>query len=54
MLRRKGRPAVDCLFDEWPGIGRGLDLARAHGAAELVGGEWRVMRDELTRQPVAF
>jgi hypothetical protein len=33
--------SVECLFDEWPGIGRGLDLAREHGAAELVGGQWR-------------
>jgi hypothetical protein len=28
-------------MDEWPGIGRGLDLAREHGGAELAGGEWR-------------
>jgi hypothetical protein len=32
---------LECALDEWPGIGRGLDLARAHGEAELVGGEWR-------------
>jgi hypothetical protein len=34
---------VDCLSDEWPGIGPGCDLAREHGAAELAGGEWRAM-----------
>jgi hypothetical protein len=38
---------LDCAMDEWPGIGRGLDLARAYGGAELVGGQWRAMRDEV-------
>jgi hypothetical protein len=33
-------------MDEWPGIGRGLDLARAHGEAELLGGEWKARREE--------
>lgn len=28
---------LECAFDEWPGIGRGLDLAREHGSAELWG-----------------
>jgi hypothetical protein len=32
---------LECALDEWPGIGRGLDLARAHGGAELVDGQWR-------------
>jgi hypothetical protein len=34
---------VDCVLDESPEIGRGLDLAREHGGAELDGGEWRAM-----------
>jgi hypothetical protein len=34
---------LDCALDSWPGIGRGLDLAREHGGAELVGGEWRAL-----------
>jgi hypothetical protein len=36
---------LECAMDEWPGIGRGLDLARAHREAELVGGEWRAKHD---------
>jgi hypothetical protein len=36
---------LECALDAWPGIGRGLDLARAHGEAELVGGEWRAKHD---------
>lgn len=32
---------LDCVLDEWRGIGPGLDLAREHGEAELVSGEWR-------------
>lgn len=32
---------LDCLLDEQPGIGRGLDLARRHGTADLTDdGEW--------------
>lgn len=32
---------IHCVLDEWSGIGRGLDLARKHGAAWLgVDGEW--------------
>jgi hypothetical protein len=34
---------LDCVLDEWPGIARGLELAREHGDAELVGGEWRAV-----------
>jgi hypothetical protein len=34
---------LDCAMDEWLGIGRGLDLARAHGGAELAGGRWRAI-----------
>jgi len=26
---------INCLLDENPGIGRGLDLARQHGSADL-------------------
>src|SRR5687768_11847278 len=32
---------VDCLLDESPQLGRGLDLARRHGAATLAGGAWQ-------------
>jgi hypothetical protein len=32
---------LDCVLDSWPEIGCGLDLAREHRVAELVGGEWR-------------
>jgi hypothetical protein len=32
---------LDCAIDEWPGIGRALDLARRHGGAEFAGGQWR-------------
>jgi hypothetical protein len=32
----------DCVLDSWPGIGRGFDLAREFGGAELASGEWRV------------
>ena len=31
---------LDCLIDEHPEIGRGLDIAREHGAAALEDGEW--------------
>jgi hypothetical protein len=32
---------LHCLLDEHPEIGRGLDLARTHGAADLEdGGSW--------------
>ncbi|HXQ85228.1 MAG: hypothetical protein WCE47_12670 [Gaiella sp.] len=32
---------MHCLLDEHPEIGRGLDLAREHGAADLDDdGEW--------------
>jgi hypothetical protein len=33
---------IHCVLDEWPGIGRGLELAREHGAVSLVGGVWRL------------
>jgi hypothetical protein len=41
---------LDCALDEWPGIGRGLDLAREHGSAELAGGWGR----DRGRQPLEF
>jgi hypothetical protein len=36
-----GPICFDCLLCERRGIGHGLDLAREHGAASLVDGEWR-------------
>jgi hypothetical protein len=36
----------DCVLDEWPGIAAGLELAREHGEAGLVGGEWRIDRPQ--------
>jgi hypothetical protein len=32
---------LECVFDSWPGIGRGFDLACEHGGARLAGGDWR-------------
>ena len=40
---------LDCAMDEWPGIGRGLDLAREYGRAELAAGQWRATR---SRTPI--
>lgn len=31
---------LGCLIDEYPELGRGLDLARSFGAADLVDGVW--------------
>jgi len=31
---------LHCIIDEHPEIGRGLDLARQHGAADRKTGEW--------------
>jgi hypothetical protein len=31
---------LHCLIEEYPEIGRGLDLARQHGAADLIDGDW--------------
>ena len=31
---------LHCLIDEYPEVGRGLDIAAQHGAADLVDGEW--------------
>jgi hypothetical protein len=33
---------VRCLIDEHPEIGRGLDIAREYGVADLEDGEWVV------------
>ena len=34
---------LSCVIDGFPGIGRGLDLAREHGVADVSdGGEWIV------------
>jgi hypothetical protein len=32
---------VDCLLELQPGLGRGLDLAKQHGIAYRVDGQWR-------------
>jgi hypothetical protein len=37
---------LDCALDLDPAMGRALDLARAHGSAELVDGEWKARREE--------
>lgn len=38
---------IHCVVDEWSDIGRGLDLPREHGAAELeADGEWKAGREE--------
>lgn len=31
---------LHCLIEKRPEVGRGLDLAREYGAADLVDGEW--------------
>jgi hypothetical protein len=31
---------LDCLLDDEPGIGKGLDVAREHGEAVRNGSEW--------------
>jgi hypothetical protein len=31
---------LSCALDEWPDIGRGLDLAREHGEAIFSTGKW--------------
>jgi hypothetical protein len=31
---------VDCLLDLQPGLGRGLDVAKQHGVAYRIDGEW--------------
>jgi hypothetical protein len=33
---------MNCLLDEDPALGRGLDLAREHGVADLEDGKWVV------------
>ncbi len=37
---------LHCLIDSHPEAGRGFDLAREHGVAFLVDGEWFVEDDE--------
>jgi hypothetical protein len=32
---------LDCLLELQPGLGRGLDVAKQHGIAYCVDGEWR-------------
>jgi hypothetical protein len=32
---------LDCLLELQPGLGRGLDVAKQHGIAYYVDGEWR-------------
>jgi hypothetical protein len=32
---------LDCLLELQPGLGRGLDIAKQHGIAYRVDGEWR-------------
>lgn len=32
---------LDCVLDLQPGLGRGLDVAKQHGIAYCVDGEWR-------------
>ena len=40
---RVGVVCLDCVLDDFPGIAVGLELARAHGVADLdAGGEWVV------------
>jgi hypothetical protein len=31
---------LSCLLDDYPEIGRGLDIAREYGVADLEDGEW--------------
>lgn len=31
---------LHCLIDQHPEVGRGLDVARENGAADLIDGEW--------------
>jgi hypothetical protein len=35
---------LDCLLSLQPGLGRGLDVAKEHGHAYQVDGEWRAER----------
>ena len=42
---------LSCLVDDHPGLGRGLDLAREYGAADLEDGEWVVVGDVSRLDP---
>jgi hypothetical protein len=36
-----GPICLDCLLELQPGLGRGLDVAREHGIAVCIDGEWK-------------
>lgn len=37
-----------CLIDQWPELGRGLDVARECGESRLVAGSWEPVRRQRT------
>jgi hypothetical protein len=34
---------LDCLLELQPGLGRGLDVAKEHGTAYCIDGEWQAV-----------
>jgi hypothetical protein len=40
--RKDDAPAcIDCVLELQPGLGRGLDVAKEHGTAYCIDGEWK-------------
>jgi hypothetical protein len=37
---------LDCLLELQPRLGRGLDVAKEHGTAYCIDGEWQAQREE--------
>jgi hypothetical protein len=48
--RRSDSPiCLDCLLELQPGLGRGLDIAKQHGVAYRIDGEWKEKNVEVLK-----